>query len=112
MALLPLAVAASDPVFAADPPKRRIELNSERIGVVGLHLAESEKPTYWQTASVVAPGGGQAPVPGLGRSRAAAGTKVSYPCHGVRLWPPGATIVMLRPCILRRLAATAEAVTI
>jgi hypothetical protein len=46
MAFLALAVAASAPVFAAAPPQRHIELNSERIGVLGLPLAESDKPVY------------------------------------------------------------------
>ncbi len=45
MALLVLALAAPDPA-AADPPKRRVELNSDRIGVLGLPLAEGKTPTY------------------------------------------------------------------
>jgi hypothetical protein len=46
LALLTLALAAFDQAAAADPPKQRIELRSEGIGVLGLPLAESEKPVY------------------------------------------------------------------
>ena len=46
MAFLTLVLVAFDTASAADPPKRRIDLTSVPIGVLGLSLAESEKPTY------------------------------------------------------------------
>jgi hypothetical protein len=46
LALLSLALAAFDQAAVADFQKQTIELRSERIGVVGLPLAESEKPVY------------------------------------------------------------------
>ena len=45
-ALLTLVMAMFSPASAAEPPKQRIEFNSQRIGVLGLPLAESKKPAY------------------------------------------------------------------
>lgn len=60
IAVLLVAMASFDAAIAADPPKRRIELNSERIGVLGLPLGESNKPIYrvLLTADVDAQGAG------------------------------------------------------
>jgi hypothetical protein len=44
--MLTLALAAVDQAAAAEPAKETIELKSERIGVLGLPLAESETPVY------------------------------------------------------------------
>lgn len=46
MAVLILALAACNVAVAADPPKRHIDLNTERIGVRGIQLADSDKPVF------------------------------------------------------------------
>jgi hypothetical protein len=44
--LLTFALAAFAMPVLADTPKRKIELNSERIGVLGLPLLETDKPVH------------------------------------------------------------------
>jgi hypothetical protein len=44
--LMTVALALLDTASAADPARRRIELNSERIGGLGLPLAEGAKPVH------------------------------------------------------------------
>lgn len=46
LAFLTLVTIVWNSAVAADPPKQRIELNSESLGVRGLPLAESDKPVY------------------------------------------------------------------